>query len=145
MKKNELCFQKKNNNVEPKNASKKIMILNQTVLPNQTIPNQTILSNKTMIQNQKMVPNETMITNEIKIPKQTVLQKRRIRFTAEDNVELLRLVVYENPYKDETKWVNITEDMIKTTGKQFTIRGITDHLEYEFEKWNAKNNFNMKQ
>lgn len=71
-------------------------------------------------------------------------QKARIRFSADETVMVLREVVYYNPYKNNEKWVIITNAMRTATKKQFTERGIKDHVDYEYKIWNRNNNDNLK-
>lgn len=54
----------------------------------------------------------------------------RVRFSKEDDIELLRLVVGENPYENPGIWKLIHSKLNIHTGKEFTLRGVKEHVEY---------------
>lgn len=53
---------------------------------------------------------------------------RRLRFKVEEDLFLLRTVLAENPFKDQSKWRHVQFTVTKTTGKAFTLRTIRDHV-----------------
>ncbi|XP_024085015.1 uncharacterized protein LOC106662404 [Cimex lectularius] len=57
-------------------------------------------------------------------------ENRRLRFTAADDVALLREVVGSNPFEDPTAWSEIGREVNSTTNKNFTLRCLKEHVEH---------------
>ena len=51
-------------------------------------------------------------------------RKKQCRFTARDDLNLLKEVVSQNPYQDKAKWISVAERTSQAAdGKEFTIDG----------------------
>lgn len=61
--------------------------------------------------------------------------KKRVRFTTEDNVILLREVLSTNPFEDAMRWVVIQDAMHEGTMKIISLRALRQHLELLLRKF----------
>ncbi|VEN41879.1 unnamed protein product, partial [Callosobruchus maculatus] len=67
---------------------------------------------------------------------------KRLRFTADDELALLREFVNVNPLDDAEKWKDIHSNILLTTGKSFLIRTLKDHLFLILDVWLKKDKSN---
>nr|CAI5849526.1 unnamed protein product [Callosobruchus analis] len=58
-----------------------------------------------------------------------VKESKRLRFTSDDDLMLLREFVAHQPLLDVTQWERIQRNLTEATGKQFQIRTLRDHLQ----------------
>lgn len=63
---------------------------------------------------------------------------KRLRFTYEDDLLLLREVVSNNPFKSPELWEEIAKKIEILTGKKFSIRTLKHHLELLILMWIKK-------
>ncbi|CAH1109828.1 unnamed protein product [Psylliodes chrysocephalus] len=68
---------------------------------------------------------------------------KRVRFTYDDDLALLREVVNINPLKDLEKWKEVGDVIQAVTGKCFTLRSLKDHLHLLLEIWKKKDTTNV--
>ena len=64
-------------------------------------------------------------------PKKT----KRLRFTYENDLILLKEVVNNNPFKNPEVWETIVKNVEILTGKNFSIRTLKHHIEILIEIW----------
>lgn len=69
---------------------------------------------------------------------------KRVRFTADDDLALLREVTARNPLKEPEAWVNVQANIERTVGKHFSIRTLKDHLQLLVEMWLRKDGIYRK-
>ncbi|KAF6211255.1 hypothetical protein GE061_014372 [Apolygus lucorum] len=67
---------------------------------------------------------------------------RKIKFTSEDDLMLLKEVAAENPFEDGSKWRVVAEKMKRIISKAFTARNLRERVNYllqryelHFEEW----------
>lgn len=72
------------------------------------------------------------------------LKLSRLRFSTEDDLELLRLVLGENPFEDSLKWILIQKTIQRTCDKDFTIRALKAHLEHLLKLFVQEDRANIK-
>lgn len=63
---------------------------------------------------------------------------KRVRFTADDDLALLREVTARNPLKEPEAWINVQGNLEKIVGKHFSIRTLKDHLQLLVDIWLKK-------
>uniref|UniRef100_A0A6P7GRH1 Uncharacterized protein LOC114339912 n=1 Tax=Diabrotica virgifera virgifera TaxID=50390 RepID=A0A6P7GRH1_DIAVI len=63
---------------------------------------------------------------------------KRLRFTSEDDLLLIRQVRGVNPYFNHERWGDIQESVCEQTGKRFSIRCIKEHVENLINSWIKK-------
>nr|CAI5833540.1 unnamed protein product [Callosobruchus analis] len=68
---------------------------------------------------------------------------KRLRFTADDVLALIREFVNMNPLDDAEKWKDIHSNILLTTGKSFLIRTLKDHLLLILQVWLKKDKSNQ--
>lgn len=70
--------------------------------------------------------------------------KKRLRFTFEDDVILLREVVSLNPFANPDAWEEIQKNVFLLTRKQFLVKTIRQHMKLLLELWILKEKSNEK-
>ncbi|XP_074041558.1 uncharacterized protein [Leptinotarsa decemlineata] len=63
---------------------------------------------------------------------------KRLRFTSDDDLCLLREVVGQNPLQNPEKWNSIQANIKSVTGKEFVIRTLKDHVMLLLTLWKKK-------
>lgn len=66
-------------------------------------------------------------------PREEKQKNRRLRFTYDDDVLLLREVVAQNPIANPERWELVQINVERTAGKQFQIRTLKQHLQLLLE------------
>ncbi|XP_072398053.1 uncharacterized protein [Diabrotica undecimpunctata] len=69
---------------------------------------------------------------------------KRIRFTSDDDLCLLKQVLGQNPLTYPENWRIVQENMRSTTGKFFIIRTLKDHLFLLLDIWKKKTEADQK-
>ncbi|KAL1487864.1 hypothetical protein ABEB36_015514 [Hypothenemus hampei] len=54
----------------------------------------------------------------------------RLRFTMQNDLDILRQVLVENPFEDPSRWQSINNSINAITGKDFSVRATREHTEY---------------
>lgn len=86
-----------------------------------------------------------LVFNFIKLPiMYSGKDAKRLRFSSDDDLALLREFISHNPLDDAEKWVNIQTNIYQITGKKFSIRTLKDHLFLILEIWLKKDTDNQK-
>lgn len=70
-----------------------------------------------------------------------LFRKTQVRFSAKDDLNLLKEVLAENPYKDKTKWEVVAQNVKENVDKVFNVtsrrvRERTQLLLQQFQKEN---------
>lgn len=68
----------------------------------------------------------------------TVPEPKRLRFTSEDDLCLLREVVGHNPLEHPENWTIVQKNIKTSTGKDFAIRTLKDHMMLLISLWKKK-------
>lgn len=55
---------------------------------------------------------------------------RRLRFTVEQDMQLLREVIEQNPFKDVDKWREVHENFVNECNVPFSLRTCKDHANH---------------
>nr|CAI5819233.1 unnamed protein product [Callosobruchus analis] len=58
-----------------------------------------------------------------------IKESKRLRFTSDEDLMLLRECTAHQPLFDVTQWETIQRNLTEATGKQFLIRTLKDHLQ----------------
>lgn len=74
------------------------------------------------LDNLNMVDHNNLI--RIIIPKET-----RLRWSVAHEIMLLKEVLAEDPFEDPKRWEKIHENIKKSSGKNYSIRSVKDHVE----------------
>jgi hypothetical protein len=74
----------------------------------------------------------------------STLREKRLRFTSNDDLCLLREVTAQNPIKEAKAWSTVQENIEKTMGKKFSIRTLKDHLQLLSEIYLKKDMVSQK-
>lgn len=64
--------------------------------------------------------------------------KKRIYFSSDDDIHLLREVVGQNPFEDSNRWNLIQANIIQITGKSINIRTLKDRVKNLVTKYLGK-------
>lgn len=64
--------------------------------------------------------------------------KKRLRFSEEDDLNLLREVAGQNPFENPTIWGSIQESIFVLSQKDFSIKTLKDHLDLLIKAWLEK-------
>ncbi|CAG9773178.1 unnamed protein product [Ceutorhynchus assimilis] len=83
-----------------------------------------------------MTENMNMTQNTIASTSKEAI--KRLRFTADDDLALLREFVGLNPLEEVEKWEEIQKNIFIITGKMFSIRTLKDHLFLILDIWLKK-------
>lgn len=54
----------------------------------------------------------------------------RLRFSYDEDLELLRLVVAKDPYENNGEWKIIHKEIVQYTGKDFSVRALRERLQH---------------
>jgi hypothetical protein len=74
----------------------------------------------------------------------STLREKRQRFSADDDLCLLREVTAQNPIKEAKAWSTVQENIEKTVGKKFSMRTLKDHLQLLLEIYLKKDMVSQK-
>lgn len=67
----------------------------------------------------------------------------RLRFSFEDGLELLREVRAANPIEDHSQWVTVKENVVRATGKSFSLRAVRDHFDMLLAQYKRDDRSNL--
>lgn len=67
-----------------------------------------------------------------------VPKKKRLFYTPEDDLHLLREVAGQNPYDDPERWPKIRENVLEATGKEFSLRSLKERVALLAERFATK-------
>nr|CAH7732538.1 unnamed protein product [Callosobruchus chinensis] len=67
---------------------------------------------------------------------------RRLRFGSDDDVLLLKEFISHNPLEDPVRWETIQQNISNSTGKDFKIRTLKDHVQLLLETFRKKDRSN---
>lgn len=70
--------------------------------------------------------------------------ERRVRFSMEDDLNLIREVITENPFEDPGTWQRIRSTMNKSSGKNFSLRAIRDHVKHLLKSYRKNETLERK-
>lgn len=65
-------------------------------------------------------------------------KRKRLFYTADDDLLLLREVVGLNPFENRSRWSLIQKNIEKATGKDFKEKGLRDRVSLLVEKFEEK-------
>ncbi|CAH1111509.1 unnamed protein product [Psylliodes chrysocephalus] len=65
-------------------------------------------------------------------------EKKRLRFTYEDDIVLLREVVSRNPFQSSDLWEEVKTSVFQVTKKLFNIKTIRQHIQLLLDQWIEK-------
>ncbi|CAH1100039.1 unnamed protein product [Psylliodes chrysocephalus] len=71
-------------------------------------------------------------------------EKKRLRFTYEDDIVLLREVVSRNPFQNSDMWEEVKTSVFQVTKKLFSIKTIRQHIQLLLDQWIEKEKNNQK-
>lgn len=71
-----------------------------------------------------------------------ILQPKRVRFSQNEILVLLKEVISQNPFEDPKRWVNILENVNKITQKRFSLRTIRNQTNHLVLNWNKQDRNN---
>ncbi|XP_044746591.1 uncharacterized protein LOC123308108 [Coccinella septempunctata] len=83
-----------------------------------------------------------MPSNEV--PQRSALTPKRLRFSSDDDLALLREFLNNNPLKDAEKWETIQKNVFEITGKNFKVRTLKDHVFLLLKMWKQKDTKSQK-
>lgn len=55
---------------------------------------------------------------------------RRLRFTVEQDLQLLREVIRQNPFEDVDRWTEVHENFVNECNVPFSLRTCKDHVNH---------------
>lgn len=67
-------------------------------------------------------------------------KSKRLRFSYDDDIFLLREIIAHNPLRNPAGWEIIQGDMETSLGKKFLIKTLKQHLQRLLELWANKDN-----
>lgn len=65
-------------------------------------------------------------------------ESKRLRFTSDDDLALLREFIWQKPLEEPEKWGIVQKNVFDISGKKFSIRTLKDHLFLILETWLLK-------
>lgn len=65
-------------------------------------------------------------------------KSKRLRFSYDDDIFLLREIIAHNPLRNPAAWDEIQRDMETSLGKKFLIKTLKQHLQLLLELWAKK-------
>lgn len=71
-------------------------------------------------------------------------QATRARFTVEDDINLLKEICAENPFKDSKAWLVIAKNIEVGTKRIFTVRAIRDRCDLLLAQFVHEDRTNLK-
>ncbi|XP_044764525.1 uncharacterized protein LOC123321086 [Coccinella septempunctata] len=83
-----------------------------------------------------------MSSNEV--PQRSSLTPKRLRFSSDDDLALLKEFLNNNPLKDAKQWETIQKNVFEITGKNFKVRTVKDHVFLLLEMWKQKDTKSQK-
>ncbi|KAF6197874.1 hypothetical protein GE061_008848 [Apolygus lucorum] len=69
---------------------------------------------------------------------QTVKKRRQMRFSVEDDLALLRLVLSENPYLSPKSWRFIVDVLLSEIDKPLTLKNVRERVNLLLEQFSSK-------
>lgn len=80
-----------------------------------------------------------MFNNNVILPQKILVPvRKRVYFTNDDDLHILREVAAHNPYEEASRWGLIQGNMIQITGKKFSERTMKDRVQNLLTKFAAK-------
>lgn len=68
----------------------------------------------------------------------------RLRFSANDDLVLLREIVHQNPFEDKNRWNDVHENVNTYCQKNFSLRSIKDHSDHLLKLYAKEDKINLK-
>ncbi|KAK4880049.1 hypothetical protein RN001_008195 [Aquatica leii] len=68
----------------------------------------------------------------------------RLRFNVNDDITLLQQVIAVNPFENERRWDEVLHSVIKSSGKEFSIRSIREHIEHLLKLFVKEDRANLR-
>lgn len=67
---------------------------------------------------------------------------KRLRFTNDEDLTLLREVVAQNPFEDLARWNTIAQQVEIGTKKNFSVRAVREHTARLLKSWEREDREN---
>lgn len=71
-----------------------------------------------------------------------LFQPKRLRFSNNEIIVMLREILSQNPYEDPRRWVTVQDNLNKLSKKNFSLRTIKNHSNHLVLKWNQQDRKN---